>query len=154
MISRLFDRYRYNNGHIYISSSILDSAEYNPRAVDDASSSDSSSSSKKTSPRADSSESEEREKPKKEESSKEPAKPAKSSGSSDSDNSNSNDASAEDKLRSTRGLKAADFEPEEENPKIHGRYQKHSGSDASDDDGRRRNKRQIGRISYKKAKHL
>ncbi|KAF9824060.1 hypothetical protein SFRURICE_020326 [Spodoptera frugiperda] len=93
------------------------SAEFNPRAADDDSSNESVSK-KKTSPRG-SSESEDRDHdrdrdhPKKDESSKEHAKPAKSSNDSDDDEDEKSVVSHEDKLRSTRGLRAADFEPEE-----------------------------------------
>ncbi|XP_050563074.1 protein starmaker isoform X2 [Spodoptera frugiperda] len=103
-----------------------DSAEFNPRAADDDSSNESVSK-KKTSPRG-SSESEDRDHdrdrdhPKKDESSKEHAKPAKSSNDSDDDEDEKSVVSHEDKLRSTRGLRAADFEPEEGD---HRRYRRH-----------------------------
>ncbi|XP_021195825.2 pre-mRNA-splicing factor CWC22 homolog [Helicoverpa armigera] len=126
------------------------SAEYNPRAVDENSSSDSNSSSgsskKKTSPRAESSGSVEKGRSKKEEA-KEPAKAPKSSNSDDDDDEK-NSGSREEKVRSTRGLKAGDFEPEEENPKIHARYKKNSESAISDDKSgeRRRYRRSIDRF--------
>ncbi|XP_022826274.1 transcription elongation factor spt5-like isoform X1 [Spodoptera litura] len=117
------------------------SADFNPRAVDEDSSSDSASK-KKTNPR-ESSESQDQEQPKKEESSKENAKPAKSSNDSDDDDDEK--ISQEDNQRSTRGLRAVDFEPEEDHPKLHGKYQKNSDSDANSDDEHRRYRRHIDR---------
>uniref|UniRef100_A0A2A4IVP6 Uncharacterized protein n=1 Tax=Heliothis virescens TaxID=7102 RepID=A0A2A4IVP6_HELVI len=126
------------------------SAEYNPRAVDDDSSSDSSSSSsnkKKSSPRVESGGSDEKVRSKKEEA-KEPPKAPKSSNSDDDDDDKN--SSREDKLRVTRGLKTGDFEPEEENPKIHSRYKKNSDSENSDGkclNDRRRYRRSIDRFA-------
>ncbi|KAJ8719015.1 hypothetical protein PYW07_016571 [Mythimna separata] len=117
------------------------SHEYNPRAMDGESSNEESGGDDKKIALKPSSE----ENPVKKEESKERVKPEKSEDEDDDDDKNSGSGN-DNTVRVTRGPKNGDFEPEEENPKVHAKYDKISESEHNSEEDGRRYKRHIARF--------